>query len=308
MPGATWCLVQYLLPGAADVHLGVLTEGRVVAPPEQLQGRTLMSVLADWEPNAAVLMDWSPSEAATVPGAALTAPLTYPGKVLCSGANYYSHASEMGTAIPDPDSEPFFFLKPPTTTVVGPYDPVPFPPYASLTLDWEVELAVVIGVRAKDVTPEQARRHVAGYLAANDLSARDRASRTNAVSPHFVYDWLGHKGQDGFCPLGPGLVPVWQVPDPQDLALHLSVNGVTKQDASTADMVIGVDRLVAGASRTVTLEPGDVILTGTPAGVGAPRGEFLKLGDTVVIDISGIGRLSNQLVAASSAGPGGSSG
>ena len=133
---------------------------------------------------------------------------------------------------------------------------------------------------------------------ANDLSARDRTARTDAVSPHFVYDWLGHKGQDGFCPLGPGIVPAWLVPDPQRLAIRLSVNGQVKQDGSTSDMVIDVDHLIAGASRAGTLLPGDVILTGTPSGVGMPSGEFLSPGDTVIVEIDRIGTLRNQVIPA----------
>ncbi len=290
-----WALVQYTLPDGAGVHLGVLTGGAVVAPPDLLGDVPLMAVLARWDEVAEPLRAWSPDGAAAVLGARLTAPLTHPGKVMCAGANYYSHAAEMGVARPDPGAVPFFFLKPPATTVVGPLDPVPFPGYAGLMLDWEAELGVVIGVRAKDVAPQDARAHIAGYTAANDLSARDKIARAGAVSPHFVYDWLAHKGQDGFCPLGPGVVPAWQVDDPQDLHLRLSVNGVVKQDASTTDMVVDVDRLVSAASRTLTLEPGDVILTGTPAGVGMPRGEFLAAGDIVVVEIDGVGRLENVL-------------
>ena len=146
--------------------------------------------------------------------------------------------------------------------------------------------------------PGRAREYIAGYLAANDLSARDKTARQDAVSAHFVYDWLGQKGQDGTCPLGPGIVPAWLVADPQQLAIRLTVNGEVRQDSSTSDMVIDVDHLVAGASRAATLLPGDIILTGTPAGVGVPRGEFLSPGDTVIVEIDGIGALRNQVIPA----------
>lgn len=291
-----WALVQYRRPGDPMASIGVLAGGRVVSPPAGLTG-PLMDALARWDQVAASLRDWSPDAAATIAGAELTAPLTYPGKVLGAGANYYGHVTEMGIAAPEPESEPFFFLKPPATTVIGPYDPIPYPGYPGVRLDWEAELGVVIGRAARNVPAGQARDYIAGYLIANDLSARDKTARADAVSAHFVYDWLGHKGQDGFCPLGPGLVPAWLIPDPQQLRIRLQVNGVTKQDASTSDMVIGVDRLIAGASRAGTLQPGDVILTGSPAGVGAPRGEFLAPGDTVTVEIDGLGLLRNQVVA-----------
>lgn len=299
MRDAAWALVQYRLPDDPRTHVGMLTGGRVVAAPPMLGDTTLMAVLADWAAYEEQLRAWAPDTAATADGAQLIAPLTYPGKVLCAGANYYSHAAEMGTARPDPSAEPFFFLKPPHTTVIGPGEPIPYPAYPGVRLDWEAELAVVIGRPAKDVPPDRAREHIAGYLAANDLSARDRVVRPDSVSPHFAYDWLAHKGQDGFCPLGPGIVPAWQIPDPQDLALRLSVNGTVKQDSSTADMVVGVDELVAAASRVLTLQPGDVILTGTPAGVGMPRGEFLAAGDTVLVEIDAIGRLENHVCSGS---------
>jgi 2-keto-4-pentenoate hydratase/2-oxohepta-3-ene-1,7-dioic acid hydratase in catechol pathway len=293
-----WALVQYRLPGDARIRAGALVGDTVTAPPPGLETGTLMDALARWDEVTGLLAGWTPDPDTAVPGAVLAAPLTYPAKILGSGANYYSHAAEMGSGPPDPDGMPFFFLKPPTTTVIGPHDPIPYPAYDSVQLDWEAELGVVIGRTAKNVSRGQALDHVAGYLVANDLSARDKAARADAVSAHFVYDWLGHKGQDGFCPMGPGIVPKWQIPDPQRLRLRLSVNGVTKQDSSTADMVISVAGLIAGASRMVTLQPGDVILTGTPAGVGMPRHEFLLPDDTVIVEIDGIGALRNRVSAA----------
>lgn len=291
-----WALIQYRLPGDDRIRPGVLADETVFRPP--FEHGSLIEALADWDTVEAALRDWSPgTRAEPIPGARLTAPLTYPGAVLCSGANYHSHAAEMGTKPLDPDGEPFLFLKPPRSTVIGPGEPVPYPRYDGVQLDWEAELGVVIGRVAKEVTARQAGRHIAGYVAANDLSARDRAARGDAPAPHFTYDWLAHKGQDGCCPIGPGIVPAWLVADPQQLGLRLRVNGIIKQDASTRDMVIGVDRLVAAASRLMTLHPGDVILTGTPAGVGAPRGEFLRPGDVMTVEIDGIGELENQVVA-----------
>lgn len=255
-----------------------------------------MELLDGWDAHSEVLRTIDPAALQPITGGRLVAPITYPRTLLCAGANYYDHAAEMGTARPDPDALPFFFLKPPTTTVVGPDTDVALPPGRS-DVDWEAELAVVIGRGGRDIPADRAYEHIAGYTAANDLSARGLFSREDAVFPPFAWDWLRHKGFDGSCPLGPGIVPAWQIPEPQDLALSLSVNGETKQDSSTAAMVIPIARLVAGASSMVTLQPGDVILTGTPAGVGMPRKTFLSAGDIVEVQIEGIGRLRTMLTA-----------
>lgn len=291
-----WALVQYRRSGLDTERTGVLSDGKVVEAPESLAGQPMLAILRDWDAAAQSLRAWAPDEAAVVPDAVLTAPLTYPPKVICAGANYYSHAEEMGIARPDPATAPFFFFKPPTTTVIGPGDPIPLPPAAASRVDWEAELGVVVGHRVRDVDPAEALRHVAGYLVANDVSARDRLARADTVAEPFAFDWMGCKAQDGFCPLGPGVVPAWLVPDPQALRLRLTVNDAVKQDQSTADMVLPVNRLVAAASAMVTLEPGDVILTGTPAGVGLARGEFLGDGDEVVVTIEGVGTLRNGVV------------
>ena len=300
--GPPWSIVQCATAETALLR-GALT-GRdddgapiVVELPPCLPGSSVLDLLSSWDTVAPALHDFVPDAERPITGARLLAPLTYPGVVLGAGANYYRHCAEMGVGVPDPGSPPFFFTKPPATTVVGDGADVPYPGDPATRLDWEAELGVVVGRGAKDVGVRDARAHVAGYLVANDLSARDRTARDSAVSPHFVYDWLGHKGQDGFCPLGPGLVPAWLVPDPQQLRIQLWVNGVLRQDAKTDDMVIGVDALVAGASATMTLRPGDVILTGTPAGVGAAVGEYLHPGDEVVVAIEGVGTLTHRVVA-----------
>jgi 2-keto-4-pentenoate hydratase/2-oxohepta-3-ene-1,7-dioic acid hydratase in catechol pathway len=138
--------------------------------------------------------------------------------------------------------------------------------------------------------------HIAGYMVLNDVSARDRLGRTDAVAPPFGFDWTSAKGEDTFCPTGPGVTPAWFVADPQDLRITLSVNGVVKQDSSTADMMNSAFAVVAAASRIMTLEPGDIVATGSPAGVGAPRGEFLQDGDEVVVEIGQLGQLRNPVV------------
>ena len=191
---------------------------------------------------------------------------------------------------------PYFFFKPPTTSVVGPGEDIVLPRRAGRKIDWEAELGVVIGTRCRDVPVGRAREVVAGWTIVNDVSARDRLDRTNPVAPPFGFDWVQAKAGDTFCPMGPGVVPDWLVGDPQNLDLRLSVNGVVKQDANTADMVTGIADLIAAASATVTLEPGDVIATGTPAGVGYPRGDFLRPGDEVLVEIDGVGALRNPVV------------
>ena len=304
LPGPAWSLVQYRLgPAAAGdpdtpPTLGIGVAGEVRSAPVPMAGLTLLQVVADWARWVPLLQAFDVAALAPVAGpVVLAAPLTYPRKVLCAGANYYSHAAEMGTARPDPAASPFFFLKPPTTTVVGPHAVVAIRTTAASSVDWEAEVGVVVADRCRDLGDDEAAAHVAGYLVANDISDRGAFPRPDAVFPPFGFDWLAHKGQDGFCPLGPGMVPAWQVPDPQDLRIRLTVNDVVKQDASTADMVVGVHRLLAAASRMLTLEPGDVILTGTPAGVGMPRRDFLHPGDVVTVTVDGLGTLRNEIVA-----------
>ena len=218
--------------------------------------------------------------------------------MLCAGANYYAHLAEMGVERPTGPVDPYFFFKPPTTSVIGPDEEILLPARPGRMIDWEVELGVVIGRRATDVTVEQARDHVAGWTVVNDVTSREQLARTDPVAPPFAHDWMRAKAGDASCPMGPGIVPDWLVGDPQRIALRLSVNGVVKQDSSTADMVTGIWHLIAAASAFVTLEPGDVIATGTPAGVGFPRGEFLAPGDEVVAEIDGIGRLRNPVIDA----------
>jgi 2-keto-4-pentenoate hydratase/2-oxohepta-3-ene-1,7-dioic acid hydratase in catechol pathway len=258
---------------------------------------TSLRLFDDWALWSERLRNLDVESLPEVADARLVAPITYPRKVLCAGANFYNHAEEMGTARPDPKDPPFFFLKPPTTTVVGPLADIHVPDVPSAGLDWEIELAVVIGRRAKSVSVEDALEIVAGYAVSNDLSARSRFPRPSAVQAPFAWDWLAHKALDESCPLGPGITPAWLVDDPQALGLRLTVNGITKQDSSTSEMVAEIAVLISDASRWITLEPGDVILTGTPAGVGMPRKDFLKAGDVVVAEIDGLGRLENTIVS-----------
>lgn len=294
MSGAPWALAQYRT--ARRVATGILHEDRILSAPAVLGERTVMELLQDWARWSQTLRGIDLGTLAPV-DADLMPPLTYPGKVICAGANYYDHADEMGVARPDPAAEPFFFLTAPTTTIIGPNATIAIRDDAHSQVDWEAELAVVIGTRCSDIDTAEASDVVAGYTVANDISDRSAFHRNDSVAAPFDWDWLRHKSQDGFCPLGPGMVPAWLVPDPQSLRIRLTVNGSVKQRSSTAQMVVPVNGLVAAASRVMTLEPGDVILTGTPAGVGSPRGEFLRPEDIVTVEIEGVGRISNKVAA-----------
>ncbi|WP_222853467.1 fumarylacetoacetate hydrolase family protein [Fodinicola acaciae] len=228
----------------------------------------------------------------------IVAPLLRPGKLLAVAANYQEHVTEAGAApLVKKTLAPRLFLKPPTA-IIGPGDAITLPEVSS-QVDWEAELAVVIGRRAKDVDVSAALDIVAGYAVSNDVSARsmdygyERESGDAAVG---FFDWLAGKWLDGFAPMGPYLVTADEVPDPQDLPIELRVNDVVRQRGSTAQMIFSVAELVAFASRLMTLEPGDVLLTGTPSGVGVASGDFLAAGDEIAISIGGLGVLTNKVV------------
>lgn len=212
------------------------------------------------------------------------APPLAPGKLLGVGHNYLAHAIERGVPVP---AEPTIFSKL-VTAVTGPADDVVRPAYTT-ALDYEGELAVVIGTRARDVAEADALAHVYGYAVMNDVTARD-VQRTEP-------QWVRAKGGDTFGPLGPWVTTADEVPDPQALRVRTWVNGEPRQDASTEDMMFGVAALIAWCSASFTLEPGDVITTGTPAGVGEARDPqaFLQPGDVVRVEIDGLGALENTV-------------
>ena len=218
----------------------------------------------------------------------LLAPVPQPGKILCVGLNYRDHAKETGQAIP---TEPVLFSKF-ANSVVGPGADVVVPPDAE-EVDYEAELAVVVGRRASRVAVEDALDHVAGYACANDVSARSLQFRSS--------QWLLGKAVDTFLPLGPWLVTADEVPDPQALGIRCLVNDELLQDSNTGQMVFGVAELIAYASRTITLEPGDLLVTGTPSGVGmaADPPRYLRPGDRMRVEIDGLGRLENTVRARS---------
>ena len=278
----------------------------------KLTGKTayasVLAILADWRAaqgtlkKAAAAAGKSRVKALPLSRAKLLAPVRWPSAIYCAGANYADHAAEMARRMnrplePDPHTQglkAWHFMKAPraladpgaTVKISGVSDRV----------DWEVELAAVIGKPAKNVPEEKALDYVAGYTAANDLSARDRGPRPNIsdTSP-FKADWTKHKSFDGSCPMGPWIVPASEIGDPQNLGLKLWVNDVLKQDSNSKDMIFNLAEQIAQLSSGMTLHPGDVVLTGTPAGAGSARGEFLKAGDVVKIWIEKIGELTTKI-------------
>ncbi len=291
----TWSLASYTANGAQG--FGVLREdGTLVAPTDLKRWSSPLELLEDWPAAEAVLRDLDTRNAPLVSCDALLPPLQWPRKVICAGVNYRKHMREMGGEIPETGWRPFFFLKAPTTSVIGPRDPIVISSAARARYDWEAELAVVIGVKGKNIDPERAGFHAAAYCVCNDITARGYHKRDAVPADAFRYDWFAAKSMEGSLPLGPGLTPAFLVPDPQDLRLRLWVNGELQQDESTADMVCPVAELIAAASEVVTLEPGDVIATGTPSGVGAGRGLYLRGGDVVRVTIDGLGTLENTVI------------
>lgn len=234
----------------------------------------------------------------------LLPPLSRPGVIYAAGANYRDHVEAMSRAfnmklVLDPKAEgvdPWHFIKAGRGTLVGHGAKLPFPGHTH-KLDWEAELAVVIGRRASNVSVESALDHVAGYACANDISARDNLVR-QAVDPTspFRFDWIGHKCFTGACPLGPVFTPAEFVPSPESLDIRLWLNGELRQDSNTRNHLYGVAEQIAYLSARLELFPGDVILTGTPAGVGMESGTFLKRGDVMKVWIDGLGELETTLV------------
>ncbi len=276
-----------------------LAAGLPAAPAAWLDGG-LAAMLADWAQAGPWLRDAAPVAARLaasgaiqpVPNGADAAAAPYvPHRIFCAASNYASHANEMGTVLAaKSQSKPYMFLKL-SNTVIGHGETVQMPPETT-KLDWEVELAAVIGKRCRRVSVEDALDAVACYTIVNDVSARDLNIRSDYP---FKHDWFQGKCHDTFAPIGPWLVPSWQIPDPQAVQMRLDVNDQPMQQDSTANMIWTVREQIAYLSTIVTLEPGDVIATGTPTGVGMGRGVYLNDGDRMVASVEGIGRLANRV-------------
>jgi 2-keto-4-pentenoate hydratase/2-oxohepta-3-ene-1,7-dioic acid hydratase in catechol pathway len=211
-------------------------------------------------------------------------PIERPQKIICVGLNYLDHAAEGSAEVPD---RPLLFAKWPNT-LIGAREPIVLPSI-SAKVDYEGELAAVIGTQARGIGLDDALDVVSGYLCANDVSARDLQFADR--------QWVRGKSLDTFCPIGPAVVPASEIPDPQTLRLKTILNGEVVQEAPTSDMIFSVAQIVAFVSEAITLEPGDLILTGTPAGVGIFRDPELLLqpGDEVTVEIEGIGTLTNPV-------------
>jgi len=291
-------------------YAGIVMEDKVF-DVAALTGRsayvTMLAILNDWEAAEAILekapeIKERKEKGVPLGRVKLLVPVLYPSTIFCAGANYLDHLKEVAVARgrnPDPDPrtlglKPWHFIKA-SRSVVETQSTVPLPKHSRM-VDWEAELVAVIGRPAKNVSVGKALGYVAGYTVANDLSARDLSARPHIPdnSP-FKYDWISHKSFDGACPVGPWIVPAKEIPDPQNLSIKLWVNDVLKQDSHSSKMTFSIAEQIAHLSTRITLHPGDLILTGTPAGVGMARQEFLKAGDEVKVWIERIGTLTHKM-------------
>lgn len=304
-------LVSYAEDGVAP-KAGFLVGERVVPAATLLQSAdgidssSVLGLLRAWDsahPRLhAAAQKVQPNDGIALAQVKLLAPILYPGALFCAGANYWDHLEEMAeiakrTIGKAPSmvkgAEPYFFMKTAAGSIIGTDTPARLPSF-SKQVDWEAELGVVIGKETRNISEAKAFDAVAGYLIVNDLSARDLMKREGTP---FGMDWVGQKCFEDAAPMGPWFTPAAYVRDPNDMPIKLWVNGVLKQNSNTGRMVHGIAEQIAYLSRHFTLFPGDVIATGTPAGVGMPRGEFLKVGDEVRIEVGGCGRLTNTMVA-----------
>ncbi|MEW6355302.1 MAG: fumarylacetoacetate hydrolase family protein [Planctomycetota bacterium] len=289
-------LVTYRAEGKERV--GALVGEEIVALPYQ----SVASVLSLWDalrPEAIKIAQDASTPRIARKDATLLAPIPRPNKLLCLAGNYSQHIREGGGSVPGKEKmTPRVFMKPPSNTVIGPGQPVILPKNGN-QIDWECELGIVIGRAARFVTEKAAMSHVAGYTIVNDISERelkidvDREPRPGDE----WFDWLNGKWFDTFAPMGPCVATTEEVPDPHALRLTLKLNGEVKQDASTGQMIFRVPEIVAFISTLMTLEPGDVIATGTPAGVGNATDTYLKPGDVMEMEIEKIGAFRTPVKA-----------
>jgi len=294
---------QHYVPAAAAAKAVRETTDR---KPEIPESDDLLSLLVHGEKHeeaklVAKWLDRNPGsiEELAAENARLRTPIPRPNKLFLLAGNYAKHIEEGGgIAVERQKTFPYVFMKPASTALNHPEATIDIPKVSPDHIDWECELAFVIGKKAKDVNEADALKYVAGYTVVNDISDRefkpnpDRAERKNDG----FFDWLHGKWHDGFCPVGPCVTSAHAIADPQKLKLTLKVNGELKQDSSTAMQIFPVAAVIEFISSYVTIEPGDIISTGTPAGVGNAKGEYLKSGDKLEAAIEGIGTLKNTMI------------
>jgi len=297
-------LASYMLD--KSISCGIVTEQGIIDIPSGCTGpirlHSVKEILMRGEPAWETLQQIraQPEKIYEPQQVRFLAPVPRPGKSIGLAGNYTKHIVEGGRKLglsdsPHETTVPRPFLMPPTAAI-GTESTIPWPVYSD-QVDYEIELGVMIGRHARCVRPDQALDFVAGYLVANDISARSvtfKAGRADRPWDEF-FDWLNGKWSDGFLPMGPWLVTAEEIPDPQKLRMELKVNGQVRQQADTGQMIFSVAEIVSFVSHLMTLEPGDVIATGTPHGVGMADGRFLEPGDRIEATIEGVGTLVNTL-------------
>ena len=282
---------------AGEPRPGILVDGAVIDLADAGVAGSTLDLLGDWDASQEALrrVAGRASSLASRPlgEVQLLAPVLFPPAIYCAAANYVDHQKEMsgGKSLDKDETHPYFFLKAGPHCVIGPGAEIRLPRVSDF-IDWEAELAVVIGKPARNVRAADALDYVAGYTILNDLSARDMRPRGRSFN---VY-WFAQKNFDGSAPMGPWITPASDVADPHDIDIRLWVNDELKQDSNSEYLFFNVNEQIEYISARMTMRPGDVIATGTPSGVGAPYGGRLRAGDTVAIELSGLGRLENPVV------------
>lgn len=298
-------LLSYETP--AGPRSGLLVDGQVfdlLDVSSDPSFASILGILADWRASESRLVQLAsrcvPGSGIPVEATVLLPPILYPPAVFCAGSNYADHVANMTRRLglpppPDPRASggtPFHFLKA-SRCCTGPHTAVRAP---SARLDWEGELVVVIGFEGRDVPVASAMDMVAGYMIGNDLSARDIGFRPNFPAPSiFNHSFLAHKSFEHSAPVGPWITPASLVGDPGELVIRTSVNGVLKQNGACSGMIFSIAEQIAELSTLITLVPGDIIMTGTPAGVGSETGEWLSAGDVVTVEIEGLGQIRTAI-------------
>ncbi len=300
---------QSAASASASASSSALAASATVTPPAM----SVLEVLQRWDELHPLLRETARAARAgraSVPTMSLAdtkllAPILYPGVIFCAGANYKDHVAEMSRALnlpqePDPHElglKPWHFIKPSAACVRGTGERIALPAY-SKKVDWEAEIALVIGRECRNVSVERALDYVAGLSIVNDLSARDHLRRAGvAVDSPFHFDWVSQKSFDGALPFGPWIVPLEDLGDPGNLGIKLWVNDELMQNSSSSNLIFSMAEQIAHLSTRLTLRPGDVIATGTPAGCGSARGRFLRPGDQVRLWVEGIGELVNEFTS-----------